>query len=131
MSVRSAVRLPKRGEIWFVDPDFVHGDPDNTFGEEINKRRPVVVISSDAFANQGVRIAVPFTSWQDKFEPFDFHYRVDADATNRLRNDSSLNVLQVRCLSVLRFEEYVGRLSQDHLENVVDILGFTIDASFS
>ena len=128
---RFATRYPKRGEIWFIDPDFVYPDPDNTIGEEITKGRPVVVISSDVFEEQQVRVVVPFTSWQDKFEAMDFHYRVDADAVNRLDNDSSLNVLQVRCISTLRFEGYIGRLAPDQLSEVLALLGFAVDAEFS
>lgn len=130
------VRGPKRGEIWFIDPDFVYPDmdtpnPDRTIGEEITKERPVVVISSDAFQNQAVRIVIPFTSWQDHFADLDFHYRVDADGVNRLSNDSSLNVLQTRCISTLRFEGYVGRLAQEQLSEVLDLLGLIIEAEFS
>ena len=131
MAFRSVTRSPKRGEIWFIDPDFVYPDPDNTIGEEITKERPVVVISSDAFAEQQVIIVVPFTSWQEKFEAMDFHYRVDADSVNHLDNDSSLNVLQTRCISTLRFEGYVGRLTPDQLSEVLALLGFVVDAEFS
>lgn len=121
--------LYKRGEVWWVDPDSVVDPP---IGEEIlmKEGRPVVIISSDAFLNQGVRIVVPFTSWQDKFDHLPFHYRVDADATNSLPNDSSANLLQVRCISVLRFEGYIGRLSADQMEDIISTLGLIVDASF-
>lgn len=127
MAFRSHCQLYKRGEIWWLDPDAYHDDPDNTIGEEIVKRRPYVVISSDAFLNQGVRLVVPFTSWQDKFEAMDFHFFVAANSNNNLRNDSSLNVLQTRCVSTLRFEEYIGRLSQSEMDEVAELLAFIIE----
>ena len=95
-----------------------------------NNGRPAVVISSDAFDDQSVRIIVPLTSWQHKFEGLDFHLRIDADATNKLSNDSSANVLQVRCISTLRFEHYVGRISADQMEEMVSRLGLVVDATF-
>ncbi len=123
--------LHKRGEIWWVDPDFAPDGPDKTIGGEIKKERPVVVISSDAFEDQSVRIVVPFTSWQDRFAGIDFHYRVDADEINRLDNDSSLNILQTRCLSTLRFEGYIGRLTQEQMRDITNLLGLIIEADFS
>lgn len=126
--------LHKRGEIWWIDPDSTVDPPvDPSIGSEIsmkNTGRPAVVISSNAFDNQSVRIIVPLTSWQDKFEGITFHYRIDADATNKLSNDSSANLLQVRCVSTLRFEHYVGRISADQMEDIISILGLVVDAAF-
>lgn len=121
--------LHKRGQIWWIDPD---STVDRPIGGEIlaKQGRPVVVISSDAFVDQSVRIVVPFTSWQNRFEELSFHYRVNADATNNLPNDSSANLLQVRCISTLRFEEYIGQLTNEQIEDIVAVLGLVVDAAF-
>ncbi len=51
---------PRRGEIWLVDLN-------PTRGQEIQKTRPVVIISAEAFQPIPLRIIVPITSWQEKF----------------------------------------------------------------
>lgn len=121
--------LHKRGEIWWIDPDSMVDPP---IGEEIiaKEGRPVVIISSDSLSNQPVRVIVPLTSWQEKFENLTFHYRIDADTSNKLTNDSSANLLQVRCISVLRLEDYIGRLSADQMEDIIAALGVVVDATF-
>lgn len=45
---------PRRGEIWLIEPDI-------TVGEEIQKRRPVVVVSSDGLSNLKLRLVAPIT----------------------------------------------------------------------
>ena len=42
----------KRGEIWLVELN-------PTRGQEIQKTRPIVIISSDLFAPMPLRIAIP------------------------------------------------------------------------
>jgi mRNA interferase MazF len=46
---------PKRGEIWLVDLN-------PTRGQEIQKTRPVVIISSDFLSPIPLRIIIPITS---------------------------------------------------------------------
>jgi mRNA interferase MazF len=52
---------PKRGEIWDIDLN-------PTKGQEINKTRPAVVISSDGIGKLRLKIIVPITEWQTSFE---------------------------------------------------------------
>ena len=47
---------PKRGEVWLVDLN-------PTRGQEIQKRRPVVVLSADPIGSLGLRIVVPLTGY--------------------------------------------------------------------
>ncbi len=51
---------PSRGEIWLVDLN-------PSRGQELQKTRPVVVISSDLFKPISLRIIIPVTTWQPKF----------------------------------------------------------------
>ena len=51
-----AVESPNRGEIWLV-----RFDP--SIGDEINKSRPAVVVSSQALTKLLLRIVVPITAW--------------------------------------------------------------------
>ena len=51
---------PQRGEIWLVNLN-------PTRGQEIQKTRPVVIISTNLFSPIPLRIIIPITSWQEKF----------------------------------------------------------------
>jgi mRNA interferase MazF len=72
----------KRGEVWLVDLN-------PTRGQEIQKTRPIVVISSDLFEPIPMRIAIPITSWQEKFRDRPFMVRIDASTDNGLNRDSA------------------------------------------
>ena len=89
---------PKHGEIWLVDLN-------PTRGQEIQKTRPVVIISSDLFNSIDIRIAIPITSWQEKFGDRPFMVRIDANPDNGLERDSAGNILQIRSLSTAIFSE--------------------------
>ena len=52
--------LPLRGEVWRVEFNPVKGD-------EINKLRPAIVISTDSFNPLKTKLVVPLTTWQQKF----------------------------------------------------------------
>ncbi|MEG4086455.1 type II toxin-antitoxin system PemK/MazF family toxin [Microcoleus sp. POL10_C6] len=51
---------PKRGEVWLVQLD-------PTRGQEIQKTRPAVVISSEMFSSIPMRIIIPVATGQPKF----------------------------------------------------------------
>lgn len=52
---------PTKGKIWLVQLD-------PTRGQEIQKTRPAVVISSDMLSSIPMRIIVPVAAWQPKFQ---------------------------------------------------------------
>ncbi len=74
---------PKRGEIWLVDLN-------PTRGQEIQKTRPVVVISSDLFNPIPLKIVIPVTSWQEKFGDRPFMVKIEASSENGLDRDSAV-----------------------------------------
>lgn len=102
----------KRGEVWLVDLN-------PTRGQEIQKTRPVVVISSNFFDSINLKISIPITSWQEKFADRPFMVRIDANPENGLDCDSAGNILQVRSLSTDRFIKRLGQVSTDTLQEVL------------
>jgi mRNA interferase MazF len=110
----------KRGEIWLVDLN-------PTRGQEIQKTRPVVVISSNLFSSIPVRIIIPVTSWREKFSDRPFMVRLNANSENGLDKDSAGNVLQVRSLSTERFVRKLGRVSDDILQELLSGLIICVD----
>jgi mRNA interferase MazF len=110
----------KRGEVWLVDLNPARG-------QEIQKTRPIVVISSDLFEPIAMRIAIPVTSWQEKFNDRPFMVKIVADTSNGLDRDSAGNVLQVRGLSTARFVKRLGQVSEEVLQELLSGLIVCID----
>jgi mRNA interferase MazF len=102
----------KRGEVWLVNLN-------PTRGQEIQKTRPVVIISSDLFDSIPLKIAIPITSWQSKFKDRPFMVRIDANPDNGLDLDSAGNVFQIRSLSTDRFVRRLGCVSEDILQELL------------
>jgi len=113
---------PKRGEIWDIDLN-------PTKGQEINKTRPAVVISSDGVGKLRLKIIVPITEWQPSFEGNFWHVPMQPTAVNGLVKDSAADALQVRSLSLERFVKCRGRATKQELEEVIQALAALVEFS--
>ncbi len=113
---------PRRGEIWLINLD-------PTQGQEIQKTRPAVVVSTDLFSAIAIRIIIPITSWQEKFLDRPFMVKIPALPENGLGVDSAGNVLQVRSLSTERFRKRLGVVSSDILNELLAGLIICVDYS--
>lgn len=111
---------PKRGEIWLVELD-------PTRGQEIKKTRPTVVINSDIFSSIPIRIIIPITKWQPKFQNRPFMVPIPRSQDNGLDSNSAGNVLQVRSISSDRFVRCLGRVSETVLQELLAVLIICID----
>ena len=111
---------PKRSKIWLVDLN-------PTRGQEIQKTRPVVIISSDLFSPIAIRIAIPITSWQEKFGDRPFMVRIDANPDNGLDKNSAGNLLQIRSLSAERFIRKLGQVTDEILQELLSWLVICVD----
>jgi mRNA interferase MazF len=103
---------PQRGEVWLVDLN-------PTVGQEMQKTRPVVIISTNDVDTVALRIIVPITSWQEKFAQRLFMVRIIPTQDNGLSQESAGNVLQVRSLSNQRFIRRLGLLEAEPLKEIV------------
>ena len=113
---------PVRGEVWLVDLN-------PTRGQEIRKTRPAIVVSSDLFRQISVRIAIPVTSWQDKFRDRPFMIKIAADSQTGLSQVSAGNVLQIRSLSTERFIKRLGVVTPAVLDELLATLAVCTDYS--
>lgn len=103
---------PMRGEVWLVDLN-------PTRGQEIQKTRPVIIISSDLFDRISLKIAIPITTWQEKFSDRPFMVRIHANPDNGLGRDSAANILQIRSLSTERFVKRLGQISPEIIKEIL------------
>lgn len=103
----------KRKEIWWLDLE-------PTKGKEIRKVRPIIVVNSDVInqvPNFDLRIIVPLTSWQEKYSKGWF-VKITANAENGLKNDSAVDPFQIRCVSLSRFKEKIGMISNSQMQKI-------------
>jgi len=92
---------PKRGEVWLVNFD-------PTVGAEIKKRRPAVVLSSDAVGRLPIKLVAPVTDWKDYFKSNIWHILIEPDPSNGLSKMSAIDVLQLRGMDRQRFIRRMG-----------------------
>lgn len=118
----STSEQPKRGEIWDIDLN-------PTKGQEINKTRPAVVISSDGIGKLRLKIIVPITEWQSSFEGNLWHVPLQPSAVNGLSKNSAADALQVRSLSLERFVKHRGRATKQELEEILQALAAVVEFS--
>lgn len=111
---------PKRGEIWLVDLE-------PTRGSELQKIRPVAVLSSNAIHSLSVRVAVPLTGWQEHFALAPWKVRVESDAQNKLSKTSAADSLQIRCLSLERFSKRLGTLRNSTIEDIIYAINYCLE----
>ena len=118
----SAPINPKRGDIWDIDLN-----PPK--GQEINKIRPAIVISSDGVGKLRLKIVVPVTEWQPAFDGNFWHVQLQNTALNGLTKISAADALQTRSLSLERFVKYRGRTTKPELEEIVQALAAIVEFS--
>ena len=78
-------------------------DMDPTRGEEIKKKRPVVVLSADPIGSILLRIVVPLTGYKDKHDKYPWCVPLTKNARNGLSKDSTAEAFQIKCVSLQRF----------------------------
>lgn len=92
----------KRGEIYYIENG-------NTFGAEIRKARPGVIVSNDLLNNSSEVVEVVFLTTQQK-KPLPTH--VCINATGR---ESTALCEQVNAVAVHRIGNYCGTCSSDEM----------------
>lgn len=110
----------KRGEVWLVDFS-------PTVGSEIGKRRPAVIVSSDALGHLPVKLVAPLTHWRDGFLSCQWQVQVLPDKANGLARPSSVDVLQLRAADVRRFVERLGWVSAALMDEIAAAVALVVE----
>ncbi len=100
---------------------------DPTVGADIQKTRPVVVVSSDAVGRLPVKLVAPITAWNEGFARSFWHVRIDPDRMNGLRKPSAVDALPLRGVDVRRFVKKVGQLTANQMEEIVAAIAAVIE----
>lgn len=104
-----------RGEIWLVSLD-------PTVGAEIKKTRPAVIVNDDSIGILPLKIIVPITEWNARYESLPWFVRLDPEAANGLQKPSAADAFQVRSVSNARLVRRIGKVSTPHLELIEQAL---------
>jgi mRNA interferase MazF len=104
-------------------------DFDPSKGDEIQKRRPAIVISSDAVGKLALKLVAPVTNWSPAFEGNLWHVKLEPSGVNGLSKTSAADALQVRSVSLDRFVSRLGRVSKQELEDIVQALAAVVEFS--
>ncbi len=107
----SAVVDPARGEVWSV-----RFDP--TVGQEMFKTRPAVVVNVPDVGIYDLCIVVPLTSWDPRYEDMIWMTPIPSTTANGLSKDSAADAFQVKSVSYLRFQQKLGFLTDEQVENI-------------
>lgn len=103
--------VPNRGEIWWI-----RFDPSE--GAEIGKTRPAVVVNVPSVGRLRLRIVVPITDWQPKWITVPWLVYLKKNQRNGLKKDSAADCFQVKSVSLNRFESWIGRLTEEEVEQI-------------
>ncbi|RJX27174.1 MAG: type II toxin-antitoxin system PemK/MazF family toxin [Dethiobacter sp.] len=109
-----------RGQIWYVELN-------PTRGAEIHKERPCVVVSSDVIGKLPLKLVVPITGWDDRYENSPWHVKLEPDSLNCLDKPSTADAYQVRSVAVERFTTCKGVVSPEQLADIVAAIGIVIE----
>lgn len=112
---------PQRGEVWLIRFDPVTG-------AEIGKTRPAVVVNPASIGRLPLRIVVPVTGWDKKYETIPWLVHLSANGGNGLSKDSAADGFQVKSVSLTRFGKKLGSISRDEIEEISAAIAICVGA---
>jgi mRNA interferase MazF len=113
---------PHRSEVWLVSFD-------PTTGAEIHKTRPAVVMNIDAVGRLPLRIVVPITDWKPHYDELPWFVHLPPDISNGLSKTSGADGFQVKSVSVERFTERVGILTEQQMADIAAAVALCVGFS--
>jgi mRNA interferase MazF len=110
----------KTGEIYWVNLD-------PAIGDEIKKKRPVVVLNGGHEKHLRFTIVVPITAWNANWENNPFFVSLNPDSKNGLQKRSAVDCYQIRAISHDRFMDKIGEISRDEIDLVKTSVSLILD----
>jgi len=119
-SIRLMEKTLKTGEIYWVNLD-------PALGDEIKKRRPVVVLNPGHSKNLKLAIVVPITGWNRSWDNNPFFAALEPTPVNGLQKRSAIDCFQIRAISHNRFSERIGEISVDDIGRIKKAVALILD----
>lgn len=111
---------PRRGEVWIVKLD-------PTQGAEIQKRRPAVIVSSDAVGKLPIKLVAPITDWKPAFANNLWLVQIEPDSNNGLSKVSAVDVLQLRGVDTGRLVKRIGSVSAAVMQEIAAVVAAIVE----
>jgi mRNA interferase MazF len=116
----SMEKILRSGELYWVNLD-------PTIGDEIKKKRPVVVLNGGHEKHLRLAIVVPVISWNPAWEDNPFFVLLEPTARNGLKKKSVIDCFQVRAVSHGRFLEKSGMITSEEISRIKKSLALILD----
>lgn len=101
----------RNGDIYWVNLDPGTGD-------EIRKKRPVIVLNAGHVKHLRLAIVVAVTGWKAQWEKHPFFVSLDPTPTNGLAEKSSADCFQLKAIGHGRFLERIGSASEAQMNEM-------------
>jgi mRNA interferase MazF len=98
-------------EIWWVNFN-------PTVGSEISKKRPAIIVNSDSVGVLPLRVVVPVTDWNERYNSADWMVKVACTTLNNLSKDSTADCFQVKSVSTSRFISKIGEIDEEVYQKI-------------
>lgn len=100
---------------------------DPTLGDEIKKKRPVVILNAGHKKNLKLAIVVPITRWNPLWDNNPFFINLEPNLMNGLKKRSVADCFQIRAISHNRFSEKIGEISVDEIGMIKKAIALILD----
>lgn len=110
----------KTGEIFWVNLD-------PALGDEIMKRRPVVILNPGHAKHLKLAIVLPVTQWRPQWEDNPFFVALRPTSLNGLEKESAVDCFQIRAVSHERFLGKIGNASQVDMDEMKRAVALILD----
>lgn len=107
--------------------DMVWVNLDPTVGDEIKKKRPVVILNNGHEKHLRLAIVVPVTNWSEIWDNNPFFVSLDPSKQNGLKKKSAVDCFQVRAVSHQRVLERLGAVTPSELTQIKKALALILD----
>jgi len=121
LTMSKTMSNPLRGEIWWVNFD-------PTVGAEIQKVRTAVVVSLNSIGRLPLRIVIPITEWDSRYASFPWMVRLQTTKTNGLLKVSTADCFQIKSVSLNRFSQKLGCLTDKEMEEICAAIQLCVGA---
>ena len=109
-----------RGQVWLINLE-------PTIGAEIQKTRPVIIVSSDAIGILPLRVIVPLTDWKTHYQQAAWMVKISPNRNNGLSKDSAVDTFQIRSVSTTRFVRKMGEITQKEMDQIIHGIGLVVE----
>jgi mRNA interferase MazF len=110
----------RNGDIYWVNLD-------PSIGDEIRKKRPVVILNAGHAKHLRLAIVVPVTGWKPQWKSHPFFVALEPSPSNGLAKMSAVDCFQLRAVSHERFLERIGSASETQLDEMKRAIALILD----